>query len=668
MDNGGAVYMEGANVASDVDGTDFIEYFGAVATSAGAGAGVMDVLGMDGTFAANTAFDYPYGTDTDYNLDELAADTGTEFLTCQNETPRAVYYNSGSHRAIISSVVIGGFKDGEGSNTKASLMTRYINYLTGIEAADINIANEEIDFGVQYVNYAFDFELAIQNFGLADLEITSVEVVGNGFSSTVTGPFTLEIGEEFLIPVTFEQSASGNYTGTLTIVSNDPDESELVIPLYAECLMPPVCQLPGDTIEGYAQEGESSMMAYTITNAGDSDLTFMLNIDEVEEVAQVFTPVYENVQLGKDEIDWREGYINTRGSGGPDNFGYKWKDSNEDCGPVYEWFDISDIGENSNLTGDDSSVSLDLPFEFDFYGEPKTSVLVSDNGYLTFGGSAAVWMNTELLDPNPPNDIICPFWDDLNPQNGGVNYNYYDQDNGRFIIQYDEWAYYSGGSPQTFQVQLYMNGKIRFLYESMDGGGTPTIGIENSVGDDGLQITFNEPYVENGMVIEFSCGPDWIDTDISSGTIAAGESQDIMFTFDAINFHDGDYEAVAYLSTNDPANPEYVLPIILHVGNVDADDDFIPTRTALFDNYPNPFNPETKISYSLKNECDVDLIVYNVRGQKIKTLHQGNQTAGAYELIWNGMDDNDRPVSSGIYYYRLDTKDYSSTKKMLLLK
>lgn len=666
MNNGGAVYMEGADAASHVSGTDYIEYFGAEATSAGASAAIMDVNGLDGTFTANNYFDYPYGTDTDYNIDELAATTGTEYFACQNDIPRAVYYNNGTHRTILSSVVLGGLKDSEGSNTKQSLMLRYLNYLTGTEASDIFITYEEIDFGVQYVDYATQIDLTINNFGLADLEITEIEVLGEGFSTSISAPITLEIGEGFDLPVIFQNSVSGIYSGTLTLTSNDPDEGLVVIPLYAECLLPPVCQIPGSTIEAYGYPDSVTNHIFTITNAGDSDLNFNLNLEEIEET-QAFSPIYDDAQLAKGEIDWRDGYITNRGAGGPDNFGYKWKDSNEEGGPVFQWFDISGVGTNSGLSGDDNSVNIELPFGFDFYGEIKTSIMASTNGYLTFGGNATEYSNDELVLPTPPNDVIAPFWDDLHSQNG-INYFYYDEANARFIIQYDDWGFYSGTSSQTFQVQLYQNGKICFLYESVTGSGTPTIGIENSTGDDGLQVTFNEPYVEDSMIIEFSCGPDWIDTDISSGTVAAGNSQDIIFTFNAVNFHEGDYEALAILTTNDPANPMLELPIILHVETVDSDENSIPLITSLKDNHPNPFNPVTRIDFALSSPSNVEMYIYNVRGQKVKTLKNDFMEAGNYTTIWNGKDDNNRNVASGIYYYRMISDNFTSTKKMLLLK
>ena len=85
-------------------------------------------------------------------------------------------------------------------------------------------------------------------------------------------------------------------------------------------------------------------------------------------------------------------------------------------------------------------------------------------------------------------------------------------------------------------------------------------------------------------------------------------------------------------------------------------------------NYPNPFNPSTTISYSLPLEGNVSLSIYNVKGQLVKQLIDGSQLEGYYEVVWNGKDNNEKSVSSGIYFYKLSTKDDTIMKKMLMLK
>ncbi len=90
--------------------------------------------------------------------------------------------------------------------------------------------------------------------------------------------------------------------------------------------------------------------------------------------------------------------------------------------------------------------------------------------------------------------------------------------------------------------------------------------------------------------------------------------------------------------------------------------------TMLKGNYPNPFNPETNINFSLKERGDVQLTIFNLKGQKVRTLLNTSLSQGNHSVVWNGTSDNGSSVASGIYFYRLDTQDYSSSKKMILMK
>ncbi len=85
-------------------------------------------------------------------------------------------------------------------------------------------------------------------------------------------------------------------------------------------------------------------------------------------------------------------------------------------------------------------------------------------------------------------------------------------------------------------------------------------------------------------------------------------------------------------------------------------------------NFPNPFNPETRIEFSLKQAGKTSLKIYNIKGQLVKTMVNDHLAEGNHSIIWHGRDNNDKAVSSGLYLYRLETNGYDSTKKMLLLK
>jgi hypothetical protein len=99
-----------------------------------------------------------------------------------------------------------------------------------------------------------------------------------------------------------------------------------------------------------------------------------------------------------------------------------------------------------------------------------------------------------------------------------------------------------------------------------------------------------------------------------------------------------------------------------------SDENEIPSIVNLSQNYPNPFNPETTIDYSVREAGNVTIDVYNIKGQKVKTLVNDHRANGEYSVIWDGTDDNGNSVSSGVYHYRMRTKNGTDTKKMVLLK
>lgn len=85
-------------------------------------------------------------------------------------------------------------------------------------------------------------------------------------------------------------------------------------------------------------------------------------------------------------------------------------------------------------------------------------------------------------------------------------------------------------------------------------------------------------------------------------------------------------------------------------------------------NYPNPFNPETNVGFNLKQASHVRLQIYNLRGQKVKTLMSGWKAAGDHSTVWDGTDSDNQPVGSGVYFYKLETQTGMELKKCLLLK
>ncbi len=87
-------------------------------------------------------------------------------------------------------------------------------------------------------------------------------------------------------------------------------------------------------------------------------------------------------------------------------------------------------------------------------------------------------------------------------------------------------------------------------------------------------------------------------------------------------------------------------------------------------NSPNPFNPITTISFELttENTESTELVIYNLKGQKMKQMVNEKLAIGSHSYVWNGRDDNNKQVASGVYFYKLQVDGKQKTKKMLLLK
>lgn len=99
-----------------------------------------------------------------------------------------------------------------------------------------------------------------------------------------------------------------------------------------------------------------------------------------------------------------------------------------------------------------------------------------------------------------------------------------------------------------------------------------------------------------------------------------------------------------------------------------GDDGSKPSDFSLAQNYPNPFNPTTTIEYFLPSASNVRLTVYNISGQVVTTLIKGRRSSGNHSHDWDGYGSNGSRAASGVYFYRLQTDQFTETRKMILLK
>ncbi len=316
--------------------------------------------------------------------------------------------------------------------------------------------------------------------------------------------------------------------------------------------------------------------------------------------------------------------------------------------PTYNWIEIDpayggmgSIVEGGHVSGTDGfTKTIDLPFDFQYFGIIYDQISVCSNGWITMGETELVFFrNRNIPSGVGSKAMIAPFWDNLI---GGSVYSYYDASQNIFIIEWSNCINQQSYSYETFQVIFYDtihhpsitgDGDILFQYEEVHNNdyadNYATIGIENETQTNGLLITFANIYPPTAHEIESETA--------------------ILFT----------------------ANEE---------PQVHGDDDLIINSTKLFQNYPNPFNPETTIYFETTNLHELAQIeIYNIKGQKVKTLDilecincfdaKAMESLSHYSIVWNGTDQNNQPIASGIYFYQLNIDDkIIASKKCLLLK
>ncbi len=333
---------------------------------------------------------------------------------------------------------------------------------------------------------------------------------------------------------------------------------------------------------------------------------------------------------------------------GPDGYGYYAYDSFDTAypeHPTYNWVEIDPLPDSQgavHLIMDDGSYDVTLPFTFRYYGRDYTSMTICSNGWASF---VTTWMSdfNNLYIPAAlgPYAMLAPYWDDLKGlKTAEDTFNdmrichWYDAENNRFIIEWnDAYNNYTidlmeDASLEKFQIILYPgtagnDGEIVYQYHTVDNPANTsnfsTVGIENHLQNDGLTYTFCDAYpvtattLQNGLAVKFTTNP-------------------------PDNF----------VANDDNLNPE--VPFVLG------------------QNHPNPFGPETSISFTLSSKASIVLNIYNTKGQLIRTLHNGIADKGTHSITWNGTDEKGNAVGNGIYLYKMTTGSESQVRKMMVIK
>jgi hypothetical protein len=527
-------------------------------------------------------------------------------------------------------------------------------------APNIAVSDTLLDFESVYLGYPESKNFLVSNNGTDVLTVSDITADQPVFTASPAS-FQLPIGGNQVVEVSYDPTEVGATSALLTVSSDDPDEPSVTIALEAEALDPPVIAISVDSIAVVVPVGDTVVETFTIDNTGGSDLTW-----NVEPGLRVDAP-FMFADMGSAAT------INVLWYG------------DHGLGDIALWStiiaDIAARGAVVTQTFGPITPELLSDAKIIWFGNDETALTqaekdaviawVNDGGGLLFeADSDASITNHSLL---------------LAALGSGLNYSILDGFSGitNSILPHVTTA----GVNELFL--LSPGARVRatgppggLLFTDRFGqpmGAFSEVGTGRIVAlSDHLfhdvAVTQSDNRLFANQVFSWLAlgGFDWLSVTPQTGTLAAGNSVEISLELDASILPSGAYDLNLEVMSNDPGMP--VVTIRMHVV-VDSTvtitgvgDGQVPGTYQLHPNYPNPFNPTTTIRYDLPAAQDVKIVIYNVRGERVRVLVDRHQAPGRHEAAWDGRNSRGESVASGVYLYRIVAGEFVRTRKMTLLK
>ena len=306
-------------------------------------------------------------------------------------------------------------------------------------------------------------------------------------------------------------------------------------------------------------DGDTDVSSINISNTGEDEsiLTYSLKISQ-----------FENPM------------------GGPDIEENYWSDSDNETAIDANWIDITDTGTLYSFpTNDASGESIQLGFDFPFYGETYNECIINPNGWIGFGDDNTEWDNSSVPSTSAPRASIMGFWDDLNPSNDNCTNScsgnvYYHTNEDRMVIWFDNvshWPNYFDNSIYSFQIVIYATGEININYGTMIGDvNSATVGIQNAAGNSGLQMAYNSSYVHEDLTTIIKKAPGWVGLNELnnyelSGDLLEGSSDEINIIAQNNGLLDGVYNAYLNISSNASESISLLIELISEDNSLTGD-------------------------------------------------------------------------------------------------
>jgi hypothetical protein len=429
-----------------------------------------------------------------------------------------------------------------------------------------------VNFPPTPLNTTRQDSITARNGGALLLTISSISSTNARFVVTPSSA-SIAPGDSIKIRVAYTPLTASADTGRVIILSNSQGDPRHDVTLGGSGYGVPQIAVVPDSFTIVRTPGSDTTHALLkLRNIGTDTARYSITEGTVLS-SSAFARSIQQQPVRKPEKgtgDGQHGDPIIDGSGGPDAFGYSWKDSDEPGGPAFSWFDISAIGTQVtvwNGTGDDGYATVPLPFVFSLYGIGYSSVNIVTNGFVNFDTTSTAYNNTGIPTAAAPNNGLYAFWDDLDLRTSGTVHYYSDVANQRFIVQYTNVPHYGTTEPglYTFQLIIKQNGDIIYQYLSMQQTlNSATVGLENSSGTVALQVAYNASYMHDNLALRFTKDAvAWLSTNITNGTILRGDSASVDVRIHPAGLSAGDYRAQLFVSGN--FSPSKQVPVHLQL-------------------------------------------------------------------------------------------------------
>ena len=412
-------------------------------------------------------------------------------------------------------------------------------------------------FGDMFAGGPYAFQISIANVGTDDLVIEDI-FTDNDVFGVEAQDILIPPRENMVLDFIIDIDEPGRHEGILTIISNDPDEGELNIPMVAEVFLPPAMVVSPDRIVHFFHMGEVREHVINISNEGDADLRFSIEHEYIAE------PGRDDAVRSLRRTDGVEPFRDRRG--GPDDMGYEWRDNLEDDGPEFDWIDMNqDWVRIFQLGDDDNTGRLPLGWSFPLWDREYDHVFIDSDGWMSF-----VYDGDDVMVDAPQYPVEAEGWREATI--AVFNRNNREGTDIWFWTNEEDMAVIWWFGDHQFQSQLILDesGFAVMQYGENIDQTTGEVGVNLGDGEHGWFISGQDnQYIVPGRAIAF--GPPeawripWLTYEPMEGVLEPDEDVDVIINLDAEGLEIGVYEAELHILSDDPANREVIVPVFMGV-------------------------------------------------------------------------------------------------------